>query len=435
MIPDRALVVGFGATGESTARFLEGRTELFVTDTRLDTSEDLVARRALIEAACPSAQFIRPSDVHRVVDEHVVVYASPGVPLHDPLLREVSSRGARISCDVELFLEQIDVPVLGVTGTNGKTTTTALLASMLEKQGYVAGGNIGTPVLDLLGQPASGYVLELSSFQLEKMRPPRLHGATILNISPDHLDHHGTMGAYREAKRRIYEACDVAVFNQFDCAARTSTAPRAIAINESSDWRIREDAIVIGGTDVPIDEFKLTGQHNLLNILSASALAHISGVAIDEIVESARKFTGLPHRMQLIAERDGVRYVNDSKATNIDATRVAIQSLSNRRRNIVLLAGGESKVKQFNALGHDIRVHVKVALLFGRDADQIAAVCGTSPQVIKVESLADAVERAHAMAEPGDVVLLSPACASFDMFEDYAARGNSFIAAVNTLTS
>ena len=435
MIPNRALVVGIGATGESCIRFLNDRTDLYVTDTRVGQDDSITSQFRDLQLKYNSVEFVTPYDVMTILDSNTVIYASPGIPLHDPVFDTVRSRGSRISCDIELFCELVDAPLIGVTGTNGKTTTTNLVANMLRSKGYASGGNIGKPVLDLLEKPRRGYVLEMSSFQLEKMNPPRLKGATVLNITEDHQDHHRTFDEYAAAKARIYEKSDVAVYNTNDSRTKPLRHMSAIAVNATDDWCVREDEIVIAGETVPTSNLQLTGQQNHLNIVIAAALAHVCGADTNELVETATSFEGLPHRMQLIAEIEGVRYVNDSKATNIAATCAALESLSNGNANVLLLAGGDGKGASFDALADPVHHHAKAAILFGRDATKISAVIGDATTCVYAESLEVAVMQAREFATPGDVVLLSPACASFDMFSNYEQRGNHFSSIVKAMVS
>ena len=436
MIPDRALVIGLGSTGISCSRFLNGRTELYVTDTRVGHDEPIKQRLSELEADCDAAKFIEPRDVASIVDKDTVVYASPGIALHDPIFDSIRAAGSRISCDVELFCDLVDAPLVGVTGTNGKTTTTDLVARMLRAKGFLSGGNIGIPVLDLLESQASGYVLELSSFQLEKIKPPSLTSATILNITEDHLDHHRTFLKYVASKHRIYEQCEVAVFNADDPLTKPMRENGSvIPVNGTNDWCVRSNEVVIGTEVVPVDELQLKGAQNHLDIVIAAALAHVCGAGIPDLVEVATAYEGLPHRMQLIAEFEGVRYVNDSKATNVAATCAALESWSNGHPNILLLAGGDGKGATFEPLANPLRDHVKTAILFGRDAMMIEAAVGEATECAYSDSLERAVHQARELAQPGDVVLLSPACASFDMFTDYIQRGNQFTSIVKAIVS
>ena len=433
MIPNRALVVGIGATGESCARFLSGRTDLYVTDTRVGRDDSVAERFQDLRQKYTDAEFIMPHELLTIADAKTVVYASPGIPLDDPIFDGVRSCGSRISCDIELFCSLIDVPLVGVTGTNGKTTTTSLVANMLRPKGYAVGGNIGEPVLDLLDSLGSGYVLELSSFQLEKMSPPRLKSATVLNITEDHQDHHRTFEEYVAAKMRIYDQSDVAVYNSSDSRAKPFREMSEIAVNGTEDWRVREDDIVIAGEVVPKGTLKLVGPQNHLNIVIAAALAHVAGANVDDIIDVATSFEGLPHRMQCVAEIDGVRYVNDSKATNVAATCAALESLSNGSANVLLLAGGDAKGASFEPLIDRIHQYTKAVILYGRDATRIAAALGDATKCVFADSLEVAVMQASELARSSDVVMLSPACASFDMFTDYQQRGDHFISLVKAM--
>ena len=435
MIPQRALVIGVGLTGESCVRYLSGRTELFVTDTRIGQDAATTTSYENLKRQNELASFFLPQDIAKVVDSETVVYASPGIPLHDAIFEPIRECGSRLSCDVELFLDSVDVPAIGVTGTNGKSTTTDLLATMLRTQGFVAGGNIGTPVLDLLSNPARGYVIELSSFQLERMRPPELQSATILNISEDHIDHHRTFDDYASAKHRIYERCEIAVFNNNDPITVPTPKKRSIAVNGTNDWCVRSHEIVIAGESLRTAELQLVGAQNHFNIVTAAALAYLNGAKLSGLVDVARNYAGLPHRMQTVTEIDHVRYVNDSKATNVAATCAALESFGRNDGNVVLLAGGEGKGANFDALVEPFRSFVKAAVLFGRDANVIGAAVEGSTELAYADSLEIAVEQAHDVAEPGDVVLLSPACASFDMFSNFADRGIRFEHIVRAMAS
>ena len=435
MIPDRALVVGIGSTGESCTRFLNGRTKLYVTDTRLGQDDSITNRIMDLQKIYTDAEFIKPKDVKSVLDSSTVVYASPGIPLYDPVLASVRASGVPISCDVELFCSLVDVPLIGVTGTNGKTTTTDLITKMLRSRGFASGGNIGKPVLDLLEDPKVGYVLEISSFQLEKMNPPRLAGATVLNVTEDHQDHHRNFEEYASTKTRIYEQCEVAVYNEEDPNTKPVTKTAEIPVNGTERWCVREHEIAIAGKAVPTKHLRLKGTQNHLNIVIAAALASVCGAEVEELIDTAASYEGLPHRMQLVAEIDGVRYVNDSKATNVAATQAALEALSNGTPNILLIAGGDGKGASFEALSGPIRQHAKAAILFGRDAGAFAAAVGDATECVYADSLESALLEARALAKLGDVVLLSPACASFDMFADYEQRGNQFVSAVRAMAS
>ena len=435
MKPDRIVIVGVGVTGESCIHFWYGRAPVFVTDTRLPKDASVHNRVNELRAKYPEVRFISPAQVAEIAGSDSFVYMSPGIPMHDEMFDVILATGARLTSDIELFMEQVDGAVIGITGTNGKSTTTDLTAKMLQPLGFKAGGNIGVPVLDLLSEEAPGFVLELSSFQLERMRPPQLTCATVLNIAEDHLDHHRTFAEYAATKRRIYERCELAVFNNNDPRTAPGTKKPGIAINGSVSWCVRQHEIVIDGQQIPTSELQLLGSINHYNIVAAAALAHASGVAMSHVIEIAQNYQGLPHRLQTVARIDNVHYVNDSKATNVAATLAALEAFADEKPNIVLLAGGEGKDADFASLNEALHDHVKTAVLFGKDAQKIAVVADAVTQVAQVDSLEQAVLRAREAAKPGDVILLSPACASFDMFANFEHRGDSFTSIVQDMAA
>ena len=430
---DRAFIVGMGSTGASCLRYLQGKMQLFLTDTRMAENPAIEAELNKHAADIAGVECIKPLLLGNLLTETDTVYVSPGVPLHDPICRDIRHSGAKLSCDIELFLENVNEPVIGITGTNGKSTTTDLVARMLEPHCFKTGGNIGTPALDLLSDPANGYVLELSSFQLEKMHPPSLECATVLNITPDHLDHHRSFDAYAASKHRIYEHCDTAVFDNADPICVPSACNESIAINGRRDWCVNERSVMIAGEELSTDGMLLSGAKNYLNIVTASALAHTCGASFTDIVETVRTYEGLPHRTQLVAEVDDVSYINDSKATNVAATEAALANFGSNAKNLVLLAGGEGKDAMFSTLQDSLKRTTKMVVLFGRDADAIANAIHGSVPVTFADTLNHAVDRARQIAQAGDVVLLSPACASFDMFQDYQDRGRQFEQLVRAL--
>ena len=435
MIPKHALIIGMGVSGQSTLHFLHDRCDVYVTDTRLNQDEIVNLEIAELRSEYPNATFIAPADIEDYLTPETIVYASPGLPLSTPIFTCARSQDARISCDVELFLSQTEKPVVGITGTNGKSTVTAMVGEMLSDSGFAVGGNIGVPALSLLDVDANGYVLELSSFQLERMRPPRLRSATLLNLTPDHIDHHGSFDAYAAAKHRIYEACEIAVFDHDEPKTRPSHMRDSIPVNGTSDWGVQPHAVVVDGNEIPREEIMLSGRMNHMNLCIASALAHTCGGTSERAMHVARTYTGLPHRTQLVAEIDAVRYINDSKATNVAATYAAISSLGSASKNIVWLAGGDGKSAEFNDLASVVKNNVKQAILYGRDARKIGAAILDVATLIYVDNLAKAVEVASSTAQAGDVVLLSPACASFDMFRDYQDRGERFEEIVKRLAA
>ncbi len=374
------------------------------------------------------------------------VVVSPGVSLQEPFVTRARQQGLEIVGDIELFARAVEGPVVGVTGTNGKSTVTTLIALMAESAGrrVRAGGNLGEPALDLLqGEAGELYVLELSSYQLETTQSLKLRAATILNITPDHLDRYASLAPYAAAKARILERCDVAVLNADDAAvmrlarAGQRTVTFSLDATRSADFRaLREGGDVTllrrGERLLAMSELKITGLHNAANALAALAVAEAIGIADRHALMALRAFPGLEHRTQWVADVDGVRYVDDSKGTNVGATLAAVAGFEGP---LIVIAGGDGKNQDFAPLARAFRGKVRHTVLIGRDAGIIEqALAGTS-ETSRSATMEDAVRRAQAVARPGDTVLLSPACASFDMFRDYHHRGAVFAAAVKGLSA
>ncbi len=433
-------IVGLGASGRSALQALYGNAQLLVLDTR-----EQPPGLAEIQRRFPDASFVAGAhswDFGQV--DRVIV--SPGVPLEHCLIEGAIAAGAELGSDIDLFFERVTRPVIGITGTNGKSTVTSMVGHILAVAGskVAVGGNLGQPALTLLDDRPDRYVLELSSFQLERMAAHRLDAATILNISEDHLDRHASMPAYLQAKQRIYRNAELAVWNRDD----PETVPQADAAVD----RLTSFGVRLAGTDgyslvqqgkqrwfsangskiCPAEELGVVGAHNEANFLAACALLDSEQLPAAVLAEAARSFAGLPHRSVLVRTRKGVRYVNDSKATNVGATLAALNGLGGER-NIVLIAGGEGKGADFNPL-QIAGAHLRYAVLLGQDGPELANTLGRAGvSTSVVESLADAVTAAVAAAHVGDVVLLSPACASFDMFDNYADRGRQFTELVQAL--
>ena len=435
MSGELTIVIGLGATGYSCVRHLVPTEALGVVDTRQAPPFLDAVRKNHPEVAVIEASRWREASAQA---RRVVV--SPGVALDDPLVNVARAAGVPLTSDVQLFLDAVgDAPVLGVTGTNGKSTVTTLVGELVTAAGVRAGvgGNLGTPALDLLDGHFETYVLELSSFQLERLDRPGLAVGALLNVSPDHLDRHAGLEDYAASKRRIYAGARRLVYN----AADPRTLPGepgasripAIALNGDPRWRIDGDELVIDGRRLAAASLGLRGRHNQLNALAAAAIVHQAGMPVDE--EALAAFSGLPHRSALIAEIDGVAYIDDSKATNIGACQAALEGFGDGTRNIVLIAGGDAKGAEFEALAPYLRRHVSRLVLLGRDAERIAErVAGRVPSV-RAQNMEQAVRLGRASARPGDMVLLSPACASFDMYADYNARGDDFAAHVRAVAA
>jgi len=352
-----------------------------------------------------------------------VVYASPGVPWDSDLLNRARALGIRVSSEIDLFLRLCRGTVVGITGTNGKTTTTALTGSVLAAgdRPVLVGGNIGDTVLDRLDEvtPRHWVVLELSSFQLESVERPRLHVGVVLNITPDHLDRHRSFERYVDLKARAVEfagADDYAVLNGRDEIVR-GLAGRTSA------------KVVWFDQHQPLPPMPLPGRHNLENALAAAAIGRIAGLSDDVIGEAIRSFKGVEHRLELVGEWEGVRWYNDSKATNPDAGRVALSSFPDT--HLVLVAGGYGSGFELGPWVADVLAHVDAVVLMGASGDLLAEQLRAHPKVVRAAGLEDAVNLAAGLARPGGVVLLSPAYKSFDMFKDYEDRGRQFKALVH----
>ncbi|WP_428380413.1 UDP-N-acetylmuramoyl-L-alanine--D-glutamate ligase [Nevskia ramosa] len=428
------LVVGLGKSGSSTVRYLarEGAT-LALTDSRatpagvdelLELAPGAVLKLGAFAAPEPLSQF-------------AFAVVSPGVPLDDPFIARLRAAKIELIGDIELFARAVgDTPVIGITGSNGKSTVTELVGAMAREAGVNVGvgGNLGTPALDLLDDARQLYVLELSSFQLETTETLKLAAATVLNISPDHLDRHGSIERYTAAKARIYAHAQTAIVNRDDRSTHTGahTARRVISFgpdvpgkghygliqHDGEPWAARGDTPLF-----PLASLKIEGQHNAVNALAAFALAEAAGLNEVGIFSALFSFPGLAHRCEWVADLDGVSWINDSKGTNVGATLAALQGLQGP---LVWIAGGQGKGQDFSALRAPLAEKARAAILFGQDAAAIQKDLGGRIEVKRVDDLAAAVAEARTIARHGDRVLLSPACASLDQFKNYEERGSRF---------
>ncbi len=433
------LVLGMGATGASAARFLAARhaAACFV-DTRPEPPA-----AAAIRAALPDAPLYTGELPARLPDGTARVLVSPGVPLSLPLLATARRAGLPVESDIDWFMREAAAPVVGVTGSNGKSTVTSMVGWILAGAGVEVrvGGNLGTPALDLLDERAEAYVLELSSFQLERSAALELHAAVVLNVSPDHLDQHADMAAYIAAKGRIYAACATAVVNRDapELAALASPSRRVVSFGlgapEGEDFGIRETprgaALCRGDSPLAlVAELQVTGRHNVANALAALALACTVGGTPAALAAALRGFRSLPHRMQIVSHAAGVTWIDDSKATNVGA---AVTSIASVDGPFVLIAGGDAKGASFEPLAAALAGRDCHAVLLGRDREPLAAVLQGVCPVEQVTDMASAVRVAARLVTSGGTVLLAPACSSLDMFASYAARGEAFRNAVRDL--
>lgn len=437
----RVGVIGLGVTGVSCLRHLRHLGyDVVVFDTRSDPPG-----RAQALAEFPGVTLVTGPVEARQLAAFEFVVVSPGVPLTEPGLREIQRQGMPLIGDIELFARATTRPVLAITGANGKSTVTSLVGRMCVESGLraVTAGNIGLPVLDALDDDRTDvYVLELSSFQLESTYSLKAIAATVLNISPDHMDRYADLAQYAAAKARIFEGDGLMVLNRDDPVVtamarpgrRMTTFSLGPPAGEGGYGVIEysgEPWLMAGGQRfMRCGDIPLLGRHNWANVLAAVALAQAAGVPLDAARRAVCGFCALSHRAEVVAEVDGVLWVNDSKGTNVGATAAALTGMT---RPVLLIAGGIGKGADFALLRDAVRGRVRRVILIGRDAEQIAAALEDLCPVERCRSLEDAVTRARLAARRGDVVLLSPACASFDMFRNFEHRGEVFRAAVRQM--
>jgi len=437
------VVVGMGRTGLSVARFLARRGLEFAA---LDTREEPPGA-ADFRAEFPGHELRCGGFDATLLAGAAEIVLSPGIDPAEPALRAAAARGAAVIGDIELFWREARAPIVAITGTNAKSTVTTLVGLMAARAGLRSGcgGNLGPPALDLLDARAELYVLELSSFQLELVRDFRADVATVLNLAPDHLDRYADMASYARAKQRIYRGARVALCNREDAATAPSMPCRELlpfglaAPRGEQDFGLVEAAAgeyLARGAErlLPARELGLHGRHNLANALAALALAEAVGIAREAALAVLREYRGLPHRCQHVARVAGIDFYDDSKGTNVAATVAALRGLAPEPpARIVLIAGGIAKEHDFRALAAELGRTARAVVLIGRSAADIARGIGDGVPVERAADLVEAVGAAHALARPGDVVLLSPACASFDMFRNYEERGEVFVRAVRAL--
>ncbi len=436
----RTLIVGLGKTGLSCARFLAGHgVEIAVTDSREQPPGLTELHNVVPDAAVFLGGF--SEEALKRADQVVL---SPGVAVTTPFVAKARGLGLPVFGDIELFAQQAKAPVVAVTGSNGKSTVTALAGYMAERAriDVRVGGNLGTPALDLIkDQEPQLYVLELSSFQLEVTSSLQCVAAAVLNVSPDHLDRYANLDDYAAAKARIFNHCGTAIVNRDDIRVRAMPKPGQKRVSfglqapEPDDYGVvthAEERWLAHGSQrlMPASELLIRGDHNLSNALAALALGEAAGLPATAMLDALRTFPGLPHRMQHVASYRDVDYYDDSKGTNLGATLAAVSGLTGP---LVLIAGGDGKGQDFTPLVQALKGKTRAVVLLGRDAGAIAAVLDGKFPVHRVKDMQAAVTTAAGLAQPGDLVLLSPACSSLDMFENYEQRGRVFSQAVKRL--
>lgn len=461
----KRLIIGMGQTGLSCARFLTAKGMSFDL---CDTREQL-PNQAELESEFAQCQFFNGKLDSDLLTQYQELIVSPGIAIADPAIAAAIQSGVRVRGDVDIFAEFVSKPVIAITGSNGKSTVTTLVGEILSAAGHKPAvcGNIGIPVLDVLlkDDEFACYVVELSSFQLETTHHLAAEVACVLNLSEDHMDRYDSMLAYHQAKHRVFQGCSSVVVNREDSLTQplvSSSMPTrsfglqmadnkvaaknqyAIASLETEQGEFAEYLMFEQQPIFPVAKLKIKGRHNQLNALAAIALVESLPVEfkVDRLLlESVLvKFSGLEHRCAWVAEHNGIEFFNDSKGTNVGSTLAAIEGLANHSsKNIILIAGGVGKDQDFKPLANACQLNVKSAQLFGRDAALIAMQLTSSCELNIVDTLEQALKEAQAQAVPGDVILFSPACASFDQFESYVHRGKVFeklvITIANNMTS
>ena len=446
------LVLGLGETGLSLVRWLVTQG----ARVRAADSRELPPTFAILRVELPQVDIYCGAFRDEIFSNIELIAISPGVPLSDPVVQRAAARGISIVGDIELFAQQLNSEssirnphVIAITGANGKTTVTSMVGAMCRAAGVDTemAGNISPAVFDALlrrnlKQPEV-WVLELSSFQLETTSTLNAAASTVLNISEDHLDRYADMDAYAAAKTRIFNGNGMQVLNRDDERSLGMLLPGRQHVTfgldkptRDSDWGIERsggDIWLVQGNQrlINANELQVAGLHNVANALAALALCRAIDLPLAPLLDALRAFRGLAHRVEFVAEIDGVTYYDDSKGTNVGATVAALQGLG---RPAVLIAGGEGKEQDFAPLQPAVAHHARAVVLIGRDANKIeAALQGCGVPVVHARDMADAVLQSTALAQTGDAVLLSPACASFDMFQNYKHRAEAFVSAVQSI--
>lgn len=428
----QVVIIGLGKTGLSCVTYFRQRG---ITPVVMDTRENPPGKESL-PAEC--RLLTGPLDADTLCSASLIV-ASPGVALATPALQVAKAAGVEIVGDIELFAREAKAPIVAITGSNGKSTVTALVGLMAAEAGFKVGvgGNIGTPALDLLLQPADLYVLELSSFQLETTSSLKPAAAVILNLSEDHLDRYDGMAGYLAAKQRIFSNAKRIVVNRDDAATYPPQQSywQSFGLNAEAYGRIQRDnqlwLSVAGKPILPVSELNIVGAHNQMNALAAMALADAAAIPQPAQLNVLRSFSGLEHRCQFVREVNGVRWINDSKATNVGSTLAAVAGVGESvKGRLWLLAGGQGKGQDFSPLQPLLANQIYRMVCFGQDADTLLKLADNTQRVTDLD---EAVRCIAAEAQPGDWVLLAPACASLDQFRNFEQRGQHFADLVNAL--
>ncbi|PUA28955.1 MAG: UDP-N-acetylmuramoyl-L-alanine--D-glutamate ligase [Cellvibrio sp. 79] len=436
-------VIGTGITGLSVARFLAAKQQAFILlDTRTNPPNLEKVRQEFPDVTVECGE-LDPQTL-LACDEIIV---SPGVAVATPAIEQAKNAGVSIVGDIELFVRYAKAPIVAITGSNAKSTVTTLVGEMAKAAGInvAVGGNLGTPALELLDDSVELYVMELSSFQLETVTKLNAKVATILNISADHLDRYENMRAYILAKLRVYFGAEHIVVNRKDILTHPPLAAgvKPIYFGGSADFgsfglteENGEEYLAKNLTPLmPSRELNIRGRHNVDNALAALALGDAAGIPMAAMLTALKSFKGLKHRCEFVATKNGVEFYNDSKGTNIGSTLAAIQGLARDPQQLIVILGGEGKGQDFTELAPALKAINSQVVLIGRDAPIIERAVANSTKITHASSMQDAVNKSLQLANTGDAVLLSPACASFDMFKNYEDRGEKFCAAVQELNA
>lgn len=435
------VIVGLGKTGLSCAQFFSESDQPFaITDNRQEPPQLKELLRAYPHTKLALGEFSE-----NLLNEAHQIVLSPGIPLYNLAIINQVTIGKPIIGDIELFARVVKKPVIAITGSNGKSTVTTLVGLMMEVAGInaIVCGNIGKPVLEQLSINPEYYILELSSFQLETTSSLQPQAATILNISEDHMDRYPSLQEYIRAKQRIYNSCRTPIINldQPEIWKNISfkNKPLSFGLENRADFSLIEDnhkTFITYHSQrlIPIEALKLNAKHHIQNALAALALGKAVGVPMEAMLWVLRDFKGIPHRCQWVRTYKDVNYYNDSKGTNIAATQAAIISLGEvAKGKLILIAGGQGKGADFSALRNVVKRYVKQIVLIGEDTPLLEKALQGYTKILGVSSMEEAVKESTDLAEEGDVVLLSPACASYDMFKHYKHRGDVFIETVERL--
>ena len=437
-----AVIVGLGKTGLSCFRYLSNQgLNVAITDSREEPPE-LLELRAEFESA--SVYLGQINEQVLLASDQIIL--SPGVSLDNKSIKLSIENNIPVFGDIELFCQKAQAPIIAVSGSNGKSTVTTIVAEMTRLAGlktYV-GGNIGIPALDLLSDSSPDlYVLELSSFQLETTYSLNAHASVVLNVSPDHMDRYSSLKDYVNTKKRIYSGQGLMVLNKDEeyihsiMDSKRDTIYFSLGAPEGENFGLinhNNEVWLSQGNEKIINknQLKIKGEHNISNALAAMALAGAVNVPTNIMADVLKNFTGLEHRCQLVREIDNVSWYNDSKATNVGACIASITGLC-ELGNIILIAGGDSKGADLSGLNPIVKKYIKRVFLFGVDANKLADVMGSDVDKEFVNNMNEAVKGASKIADPDDIVLLAPACSSLDMYKNYQQRGDAFISAIDAL--